>query len=241
MTKHIGIVGVSPEGAALCVRQISRQAARVLPPHLHPRITLHNEPLAAYIQTIKNNDWHGVADLLRRSATILAQCGAQFCLTPDNAVQYAIHLAAHDSPIPWLSLPEMVAEAVSTDSRTVVGLIGTRWVALGAAYQTHLGMKGIRVLVPEADEIEAIDRIIVGELIYGQVRPDSQQRILSVITRLADAGCQGIILGSSEVPLVVTAENCPLPRYDTLDIAAERAVQMATGTSATAAAGTGSS
>ncbi|MBX3364237.1 MAG: amino acid racemase [Phycisphaeraceae bacterium] len=227
MTKHIGLVGVSPEGAALCMRQISRQAARLLPPHLHPRITLHNEPLAAYIDAIRNNDWHGVGDLLRRSAQVLAQAGAEFCLTPDNAVQYAIHLAEHDSPIPWVGIPDLVAEAVVREGRKVVGLIGTKWVMLGAAYQTQLGLRGIRVLVPEAADVEHLDRIIVGELIYGKVRPESVETALRIIRKLAEMGCEGVILGSSEVPLLVTAENCPLARYDTGDLLAEQAVRFA--------------
>src|SRR5262245_53241499 len=93
LTKHIGIVGVSPEGAALFYRQISRQAARLLPPQEHPRVSIHNEPLALYIDAIRQNDWHAVGRLLRRSADLLARCGAEFCLSPDNAVQHGIHLA----------------------------------------------------------------------------------------------------------------------------------------------------
>lgn len=228
--KHIGIVGVSPEGAALCVRQISRLAGRLLGPVEHPRISLHNEPLANYIGAISAGDWHGVGDLLRRSAVILAGAGAEFCFTPDNAVQYAIHLAEHDSPIPWLSLPEVVAEAVARDGRKSVGLIGTRWVTSGATYQTHLGLKGIRVLVPEGEESERIDRIIVKELIFGQVRAESVQVLLGAISRLADQGCDGVILGSSEVPLLVTAENCPLPRYDTGELLADCALRRAVST-----------
>lgn len=227
MTKHIGIVGVSPEGAALFVRQISRQAAQCLEPHEHPHISLHNGLLAEYLDAITDDDWHRVAALLKRSAKILADAGADFVLTPDNAVQYAIPLAEHDSPLPWLAMPDLVADAVIADGRDTVGLIGTRWVTRGAAYQTQLGMRGVRVIVPNDEDVDRLERVILDELVYGQIRKESQQIMLDTIGRLGDMGCQGVILGCSEAPLVISAANSPLPIYDAADILAERAVRRA--------------
>src|SRR5690606_25936259 len=103
VTKHIGIAAVSPEGAAILYRNIYRQASHLLEPHPHPRLSLHNEPLAHYIDAVQANDWHAVGNLLRRSAEVLARCGAEICLCPDNAVQHGIHLAEAGSPIPWLT------------------------------------------------------------------------------------------------------------------------------------------
>lgn len=227
MSRHIGIVAVSPEGAALCYRQVSRQASRLLPPHEHPRITLHNEPLAAYIDAVRSDDWHGVGDLLRRSADFLAQCGASFCFSPDNAVQHGVHLAEHGSPIPWLTMPDLVARAIAADGRRTVGLIGTKMVTAGSTYQTHLGLKGVQVLAPSPEDADLLDRIIFGELIYGHIRPESRRSVLEVIERLASEGCEGVILASSEAPLLVTPENTPLPIYDAADILAEGAVRYA--------------
>lgn len=227
VAKHIGIVAVSPEGAALFYRQIFRRAAHMLEPHDHPRVTLHNEPLALYIDAVKAGDWHTVGDLLRRSAEILAAAGAAFCITPDNAVQHAIQLAEAGSPIPWLTMPELVAKAVELDGRKVVGLIGTKMVTTGSTYQTILGLRGIQVLAPEADESDAMDRIIFSELIYGEIRPQSQAAVLLIIEHLARRGCEGVILGSSEAPLLVTQENAALPIYDAADLLARGAVQRA--------------
>jgi aspartate racemase len=227
VTKHIGIVAVSPEGAALFYRQIFRRAAQMLEPHEHPRVSLHNEPLAFYIDAVKSGDWHAVGDLLRRSAEILANSGAVFCITPDNAVQHAIHLAEQGSPIPWLTMPELVAKAVEQDGRKVVGLVGTKMVTTASTYQTHLGLRGIQVLAPELSEAEEMDRIIFSELIYGQIRPESQAAVLKIIDQLAERGCEGVILGSSEAPLLVTQENAPLPVYDAADLLARGAVQRA--------------
>jgi aspartate racemase len=227
VAKHIGIVAVSPEGAALFYRQILREASHILEPHQHPRVSLHNEPLALYIDAVREGDWHKVGDLLRRSAEILARCGAELCLTPDNAVQHGVHLAEAGSPIPWVMMPELVAKAVEADKRRVVGLIGTKMVTTGSTYQTHLGLRGIQVLAPEPDDAERVDEIIFKELIYGDIRPASQAVVLSIIRHLKERGCEGVILGCSEAPLLVTPENAPLPIYDAAELLAKGAVQRA--------------
>jgi aspartate racemase len=227
MTKHIGIVGVSPEGAALFYREISRQASRLVPPNEQPRISLHNEPLEVYIDAIRRDDWHTVGRLLRKSADLLARCGAEFCLTPDNAVQHAIQLAEVGSPIPWLKMTDLVAQDLVQDGRRMVGVIGTKLVTRSSTYQTPLGLKGIRLLTPNDDEVELLEQVIYGELIFGSARPESQAAILGVIRNLAAAGCEGVILGASEVPLVITPENSALPVYDPAAILAEASIKHA--------------
>lgn len=227
VTRHIGVVGVSPEGAALFIQRLSRLAATTPGGGGHPRISMHNEPLAHYIEAIKADDWHRVGDLLRRSAAFLASCGAEICLTPDNAVQYAIHLAEHDSQVPWLSMPALVADALAGDGRTKVGLLGTRWVTRGSAFQTMLGLRGIQVLSPDDAGVDRLDAIILEELIYGKVLPASEREVLRVAEQLRDMGCESLIIGSSEVPLVLHAGNSPLPIYDSSDILAQRALRAA--------------
>lgn len=225
MSSHIGIVGVSPEGAALFFRQITRHASRALPPNEQPRISVHNEPLEAYISAIRKDDWHTVGKLLRRSAELLSRCGADFCLTPDNAVQHGVQLAEVGCPIPWLTMTELVAEAVAHDSRKIVGIIGTKMVMNSSTYQTHLGLRGIQVLAPEEDAADTIDQIIFGELVYGQTRPESRLAVLTAIGELARRGCEGVILASSEASLLVTGENSPLPVYDSSEVLAEASVR----------------
>ncbi len=227
MTRHIGIVGVSPEGAALFYQQISRHASRALSPAEFPRLSLHNEPLALYLDAIRHDDWHAVGRLLRRSADVLARCGAEFCLTPDNAIQHGVHLAEVGCPIPWLTMTDLVAQAVASDGRKTVGIIGTKMVTTGSAYQTHLGLQGVQVLAPYPDEVDLLDQIIFGELIYGQIRPESRQAVLAVIQRFAQRGCQGVILGCSEAPLLVTAETAALPVYNASEILAQGAIRRA--------------
>jgi aspartate racemase len=229
VAKHIGIVAVSPEGSGLCYREIFRHASRLIGDTGHPCVTLHNEPLELYLHAALRSDWHTVSGLLRKSSDVLAAAGAEFCITPDNLMQNGVPLAEVGCRIPWLTMTDAVSAAVAGDGRKVVGLIGTKLVMLGSTYQTRLGMKGVQLLVPDEAESEAIDSIIFRELVHGIVRAASQRRVLDVLRSLAARGCEGVILGCTEAPLLVTAENAPLPVYDSTTLLAEAAVRYSVG------------
>ena len=228
MTMHIGIVGVSPEGAALCYQQLFRHAAVSLEPHLHPTASIHNIPLASYLDAVRADDWVQVGTMLSDSAQRLAAIGAEFCFTPDNAVQHAIQLARVNSPIPWLDMTDAVADRIVQDNRTTVGVIGTHYVTTGSAYQTGLGIKGIKLVRPSDEDTKILDRVIFSELVYGIIEEDSRKDVMQIINRLCERGCEGVILGSSEVPLMITPDICDIPLYNASDIMAEQALRFAT-------------
>ncbi|MBX3404470.1 MAG: amino acid racemase [Phycisphaeraceae bacterium] len=227
MPKHIGIVGCSPEGTALCYREIFRHAKRLLGDRGHPVVSIHNEPLERYVEAVLKDDWHTVGDLLTRSARFLAACGAEFCIVPDNLMQHGVHLAEGGSPIPWLTMTDLVTRAVECDRRQVVGLIGTKMVMYGSTYQTALGLKGVRVLIPEDTEAESLNSIIFRELVFGETRSESRAQVVEIVRRLAGRGCEAVVLGCSEAALVISAENSPVPVYDATDLLAEGAVRYA--------------
>ena len=229
MPKHIGIAAVSPEGSALCYRDIFRYASKRLGERGHPLVTLHNHPFEKYVTAVYRDDWHTIGELLADSARVLAAAGAEFAIVPDNLMQHGVPLAESVSPIPWLTMTDLVTEAIVADGRKKVGVIGTKMVMFGSTYQTHLGMKGIRYGVPDEAEADIVDTIIFKELVVGIVRPESTRRLLSVIEHLRGKGCEGVILASTEVPLAITAENCPLPVYDSTQLLAEGAVRVALG------------
>ncbi|HLO40849.1 MAG TPA: amino acid racemase [Phycisphaerales bacterium] len=226
MAKHIGIIAVSPEGAALFYGQLTRHLSKLAPPNDQPRITIHNEPVNSYIDSIRRGDWHAVARLMRRSADVVIAAGAEVCLVPDNIVQHAVHLAESGSTVPWLPMTDLVAQSIATDHRKVVGVIGTKLVTESSTYQTPLGIRGIQVLPPTGEEADLLEQIIFGELLYGHIRPESRSAVHEIISHFARRGCEGVILGCSEAPLVVTKENSCLPVYDAADILAERAVKF---------------
>lgn len=229
VAKHIGIAAVSPEGSVFCYREMHRYCHTLIGDTGHPRVTLHNEPFEQYVAAAMRDDWQTVADMLRRSARALAAAGAEFVITPDNVMQFAVHNAEVGSPIPWLNMTDLVTSAVVNDQRRCVGLIGTVKVMFGATYQTLLGLRGIKVMSPTASDASEIDGIIFRELVHGTVRAQSRQVMLDAIARLADRGAEGVILGCSEAPLLVTAENSPIPVYDAVTLLAEGAVRHSLG------------
>jgi aspartate racemase len=227
--KHIGIAAVSPEGSALCYRDIFRYACKRLGERGHPLVTLHNIPFDRYVTAVYRDDWQAIGELLSASAKILAAAGAEFVIVPDNLMQHGVPLAESTSPIPWLTMTDLVTEAVVADGRKKVGVIGTKMVMFGSTYQTHLGLKGVRYGIPDEAEADIVDTIIFKELVVGHVRTESTRRLLSVIERLRDKGCEGVILASTEVPLAISSENSPLPVYDSTQLLAEGAVRVALG------------
>lgn len=227
MAKHIGIVGVSPEGSSICYRTIGRRASEIADPSQRPAITLHNLPFSSYVEAIKADDWPTVGAMLRQSAEVLKQAGADFCVLPDNATHHALQLAEAGSPLPWMNMITLVADAVEANQCKHVGLIGTKYVTFGSTYQTMLGLRKIKLHVPDEDDAIAIDRIIFGEAIYGRVRPESIELVNTVIDKLSDRGCEAMILGASEATNMLNTNNLKLPLFDPVELLAEAAVANA--------------
>ncbi|MBW2437406.1 MAG: aspartate/glutamate racemase family protein, partial [Deltaproteobacteria bacterium] len=110
MGKHIGIVGCSAEGAALCYRTICGEAPPLMGEHMHPEISMHTHPLAEYMVHIRAGDWENVAALMLSSSQKLSQIGAQFAICPDNTIHEAFDLVKEHSSLPWLHIAETVAD-----------------------------------------------------------------------------------------------------------------------------------
>ncbi len=226
MAKHIGIVAVSPEGSALCYREIAQRASHIKARADRPLITLHNIPFANYLEAIQAGDWESVGQMLCWSADTLAAAGADFCILPDNAAHHAIQFAEAGSPIPWINMIDVVAKVVCDEHRRTVGILGTKLVMRGSIYQTVLGMHGVIVHAPDEDDSEAIDHIIFSELVEGDVLQESRLLMLSAIDKLASQGCEGVILGSTETPLLFASERPSLPTYDPVGLLVDEAIRQ---------------
>ena len=227
LPKHIGIVAASPEGSSFCYRRIGRRASEIQDPEQRPLVTLHNRPFSSYVEALRHGDWRAIADLLADSARVLSRAGADFCVLPDNALHHAVPLAESDSPIPWLSMIDLVADAVQSNGCSAVGLIGTKFVTNGSTYQTALGLRGMRLHVPEEATVDAIDRVIFSEAIFGRVRSPSRRLVHDAIGALKERGCDAVILGCSEASLMLAVEESPLPVVDPVELLAEASVRHA--------------
>jgi aspartate racemase len=224
---HIGIVGCSAEGAALCYRTVCAKGAQLLGPHAHPEITMHTHSLAAYIECIESSDWQGVADLMLDSAARLKNAGADFLICPDNTIHQAMDLVQPRSPLPWLHIAEVVADEAVNHGYERLGLLGTRWLVESDVYPQKLAARAIAALRPTDDERTEINRIIMDELVYGVFRPESVTYYQLVIRRLKDEGCDAVVLGCTEIPLIISNKNSPLPALDSTRLLAWAALKRA--------------
>jgi len=227
MTLHIGIVACSAEGAALCYRTICADGAALLGPHAHPEISMHTPSLADYVACLDRGDLAGVGDLMLASARKLAGAGADFLICPDNTIHQAFETVAAHSPLPWLHIAEVVArEAVGRGFRRL-GLTGTRWLVDSEVYPAALAAYGLDCVRPAAADAEAIDRIIMDELVPGVFKPEAVARCQRVIEDLKRAGCDAVILGCTEIPLIIDDGNSPLPTLDSTRLLARAALRHA--------------
>jgi aspartate racemase len=225
--QHIGIVACSAEGAALCYRTICVEGAQLLGAHAHPEVSLHTHSLAHYMDHIYRGDWQGVAELMLVSAGKLAQSGAQFLICPDNTIHQALRHVEARSPLPWLHIAEVVAAQAVERGYRRLGLTGTRWLVESEVYPEKLVAKHLAYRRPDAAEREATNRIIMDELVYGVFKPESVACFQRVIARMKEHGCDAVVLGCTEIPLIINDTNCALPTLDSTRLLARAALRRA--------------
>jgi len=224
---HIGIVACSTEGAALCYRTISLEGGQIIGRHDHPEVSLHSFSLAEYMKSIDANDWAGVAELMLRSAEKLAKTGADFLICPDNTIHQAFDLVEHRSPRPWLHIAREVAAEAKRRGHRRLAVLGTRYLMEGPVYREALKAAGIEHRVPAAEQRERLNHIIFDELVNGHFLPRSLAYHIEVIRELKDEGCDAVVLGCTEIPLLVMPEDSPLPPLDSTRLLARAAVRKA--------------
>ena len=227
MTAHIGIVACSAEGAALCYRTVCVEGAQFLGPHAHPEVSMHNHSLGEYMKPIYRNDWRGVADLMLSSAKKLASIGADFLICPDNTIHQALPYIEDSSPLPWLHIADVVAGQASERGFKRVGITGTKYLVESDVYPPRLEGRGLEYLRPNPDEREEINRIIFEELVYSKFKPEAVSYFQRVITRMKHEGCDAVVLGCTEIPLIMNDGNSPLPTLDSTRLLARAALQRA--------------
>ncbi|HEV7768271.1 MAG TPA: amino acid racemase [Thermoanaerobaculia bacterium] len=227
MSGPIGIVACSAEGAALCYRTIAIEGAALLGPHDHPEVAMHNHSLAEYMKCIYRDDWQGVGELMLSSANKLAKIGAEFLICPDNTIHQSLPFIESRSPLPWLHIAEVVAEEAVQRGFRRIGLTGTRYLVESEVYPEKLTARGLEHVRPKAEERAEINRIIFEELVYGVFKPESIATFQQVIGRLKEQGCDAVVLGCTEIPLILNDANSPLPTLDSTRLLARAALRRA--------------
>jgi len=193
--------------------------------HMHPEITMHTHPLAEYMTHIRPGHWQEVAGLMLSSARTLAEAGADFAICPDNTIHQAYDRVARESPIPWLHIAGAVAEEAKTRGFGRLAITGTKYLMTGPVYPERLKEAGISCEIPEEQDRERIDQIIFTELVNGLFPERSRLYLNQVIQKLANRGCDAVVLGCTEIPLLVDPEDCPLPTLDSTRLLARAALR----------------
>jgi aspartate racemase len=227
MARHIGIVACSAEGAALCYRTLCAEASAAMGEHMHPEVSMHAHPLGEYMVHVRSGNWPGVAGLMLSSAKKLAKAGAEFAICPDNTIHEAFDLVAAASPIPWLHIAEVVAVKARSLGFDTLAITGTRYLMTGPVYAECLRRHGIDCRIPDAIERDEIDRIIFSELVNGVFTERSRRYFNAVVQTMKDRGCDGVVLGCTEIPLLVDPDGCPLPTLDSTRLLARAALTEA--------------
>jgi aspartate racemase len=227
MTQHIGIVACSAEGAALCYRTVCVEGAELMGAHDHPEVSMHTHSLAEYMKCIYPGDWQGVGELMLSSANKLASIGVDFLICPDNTIHQALPYIESRSPLPWLHIAAVGAEQANERGFHRIGLTGTRYLVESEVYPEKLTERGLEYMRPDAGECAEINRIIFDELVYGVFKPESVKYFQRVIEGMKARGCDAVVLGCTEIPLIINDENSPLPTIDSTRSLARAALRRA--------------
>ncbi|MGE4075369.1 MAG: aspartate/glutamate racemase family protein, partial [Reyranella sp.] len=192
-----------------------------------PEISMHTPSLADYVRAIEHDDWPAVGELMLGSARKLAGAGAQFLICPDNTIHQAMAYVVPRSPLPWLHIAEVAAGAAVTRGFRRIGITGTKWLVDSDVYPEKLAARGLQAVRPSPAEREACNRIIMDELVNGVLDASSTHYFQQVISRLKDQGCDAVVLGCTEIPLVIDDRNSPLPTLDSTRLLARAALRRA--------------
>lgn len=227
MAQHIGIVAGSAEGAALCYRTICLEAPSIMGEHNHPEITMNSVPLAEHMRYIRADDWEALAESLAVSARKVSEAGADFAICPDNTYHQAFRYLVPRSPIQWLHIAGAVAEEAHGRGYMRLGILGTKYLMEGPVYPEALESFRIESEIPDEEDRARINEIIFKELVNGIFLETSRLYFNEVAGKLKARGCEAIVLGCTEIPLIVRPDDVPLPTLDSTRLLARAALRKA--------------
>lgn len=227
LMKHVGIVGHSIEGAALCLRAFGQEGTRVLGPQDHPDVTLDVIAVARSMAAWEQANHESIRVTLATSVERLAHAGADFFACADNTAHLALEAAGPALALPGLHIAEVVARHAARAGFTRVGVLGTKHTMEGPIYQREFAMQGIEPDVPDAADRQLIDEVIDSELVHGMFTDESRLSFVKIIRQLQTRGCDAVALVCTEIPLLISRADSPLPTLDSTVLLANAAFDVA--------------
>jgi aspartate racemase len=229
MTNRIGILAHSGEGAALCFLECIHEGERRLGPHVHPDIVMDIEAMGASMADWESLDLPPINARFAKSAARLKDAGAAFWICPDNTAHIAFEAITEPLSLPGLHIAEIVAEQAAARGFKKIGITGTRWTMEGPVYPGAFARHGLAFATPPEDDRAAIQAMIFDELVRGIITDTARRRLAQAIERLKSQGCDAVVLGCTELPMLLNDENSPLPTLDSTRLLARAAVDVALG------------
>lgn len=226
--KTIGLLGgMSWESTQTYYRLLNQQVGQALGGFHSAKIVLYSVDFADIEALQRQGDWPAMATILASAAQRLEAAGADGLLIATNTMHKVADEVAAAISLPLLHIAEATADALVRDGVTCVGLLGTRFTMEQAFYRERLEARGIEVVVPDSEQRETVHRVIFEQLCKGIIDPDSKQAYLGIVDALAERGAQGVILGCTEIGMLIKAADTVVALYDTTEIHAAEAVAWA--------------
>jgi aspartate racemase len=228
MHKRIGILGgMSPESTVAYYEYLTRTYTERYGDYGYPEILIYSVSFQPYVDWPLAGRWDLVAQGLSEAARKLEAMGAGLIIIATNTMHLVFNEVQASVRVPMISLLDAVGAAIRERGLGTVGLLGTQFTMEKPFYREALADQGITVLVPGAEDRRYVNAVIYNELVAGQIRDESRAGYLEVIGRLVEQGAEGIILGCTEIPLLVSEADAGLPLFDTTAIHAEAALRFA--------------
>jgi aspartate racemase len=226
--KKIGIVGgLSVESTLEYYKIIVKEYQKIKGDFSSPLIVIDSLNLKPVSELMAEDDWDSVFDILKNSFQNIVSAGAEVGLLATNTPHMVFDRLAESITIPLISIMEATAQAIRKQSLTKVGLLGTRFTMTKGFYQKALTAYDISVVVPDNSNRKIIDQIIWQELVLHKITRESKKKYLQIIAKLVNQGAQGIILGCTEIPLLIKQNDCSIPVFDTTTIHAKAILDYA--------------
>lgn len=230
MHKKIGIIGgLSPESTSSYYLHLTRTYAKRFGDYGYPEIIIYSVTLQNYHRWRSEGRWDLIAQDLSSAAHKLQQSGAELGIIATNTMHKVFDEVQASVDLPLVHILDGTVAKIRERKLSRLGLLGTKFTMSECFYKDRLMADGIEPIVPGAADQQLIHDIIVHELDRGEIRDGSRDKVLGIIAKLRSSGAEGIILGCTEIPLLIKQADCALPVFDTAAIHAERALDLATG------------
>jgi aspartate racemase len=229
MSKRIGILGgLTPESTVTYYQHIVHRYYQCHGDKSYPEIVIYSVSFQQFEDWMEAEEWEPIFKALLDGLCHLRDAGADFAVIATNTMHLLFDQLEQSSPIPLISILETTGRAIEARGFRVVGLLGSRFTMEKSFYAESLARRGIDSLIPDPADRKEIHRVIMEELGIGLLSDESRKRWLQIISRLRDRGAQGIVLGCTEIPLLIRPDDTSVPLFDTTVLHAEEALRYAT-------------